>query len=120
MERETRRSSLPVDVADIEDLAVHASNLRVGADEFGVDGSPAEVGSHAEIGNGRDQGDGSGDVVEDAVGTRPPERQGEEDEGGKGHQGTYGLQAASTMRTSMADSGFDNENLPSTSRSHGW
>lgn len=57
----------PVDVSNIKDLSQVATDLGVGSLELDLDGSPAEVRAHGEVGNRGNQGDGSGDVVEEAL-----------------------------------------------------
>lgn len=60
---------IPVDIPNIEDLSDAASHLGVVvAHEFNWDPGLAQVGTHGEIGNGSDHGDGGRDVVEHAMG----------------------------------------------------
>lgn len=58
----------PVNVPHVEDRAVVTRHLRVGPHELYAYRCKAQVRAHAEVGNGGDQGDGSGDVVEDTIG----------------------------------------------------
>jgi len=51
----------------IKDLAVKTADLRVVANELDGNTSPAKVRSHREVRDRGNHGDGSGDVVEDAV-----------------------------------------------------
>jgi hypothetical protein len=86
VEEKERGGDEPIDVADVEDLTVDTADLRhVRSAELNIDGGPAEVGSHREVGNSGDHGDGSGDVVEDTVLTRLGHTQAQEDEGGSSH-----------------------------------
>jgi len=84
VEKQERSGDEPVDVTDVEDLAVDASN-DTAANEFDIDWSPSEVGAHGEIGDGSDHGDTSGDVVEDTVLTRLGQRKADEGEGSHSH-----------------------------------
>jgi len=91
VEEKQRGGDEPINVADIEDLTVHTANLRhVGSGELDIDRGPAEVGSHGEVGNSGDHGDGSSDVVEDAVLARLGHAQAQEDKGGSSHNSAYG------------------------------
>lgn len=78
----------PINVADIEDLTVPAGNDRLASNELDIDGSPAQVGSHGEVGNGGDHGDSCGDVVEDTVLARLGQAKADEDKGANGHNST--------------------------------
>ena len=62
--------SLPVNVANVEDLTNGAGDLGIGTDEFSTDTSLSQVGAHSEVSDTGDHGDSSGNVVEKAVGTR--------------------------------------------------
>lgn len=88
VEKQERSSDEPVDVADVEDLTVDTTNFRVVSLEFDVDGGPAEVGGHREVGDSSDHGDGSSDVVEDTVLARLGDTETQEDKGGHGHDCT--------------------------------
>lgn len=66
--------NLPVNVANVEDLTEGAGNLGVGAYEFRADASLSQVGAHGEVSYAGDQGDSSGDVMEEAVCARLGER----------------------------------------------
>lgn len=85
----------PIDVAHVEDRAVGTVDLPVGALKLDADGGEAQVGAHGEVGNGCDQGDGGGDVVEDAVGARFGECESPEDEGRDKHDCSDGLSLVS-------------------------
>ena len=86
IEEKQRGSDEPIDVADIKDLTVHTADLRhVGSGKLDIDRGPAEVGSHGEVGNSGDHGDGSSDVVEDTVLARFGHTQTQEDEGASSH-----------------------------------
>ena len=64
---------LPVNVANVEDLTVsahHSTNLGVASDILNNDGREPKIGGHGKVGDGGDQGNGRGDVVEYAVSTR--------------------------------------------------
>lgn len=60
----------PVDIANIEDLTKGAGDLGIGTDEFRTDASLSQIGTHGEVSNAGDQGDGRGNVVEEAMCTR--------------------------------------------------
>ena len=62
--------SLPVNVANVEDLTKSAGNLGVGTDEFRANASLSQVGAHGEVSDTGDHGDSSGDVVEETVWAR--------------------------------------------------
>ena len=62
--------SLPVNVANIEDLTQGAGDLGVGADEFRANASLSQVRAHGEISDTGDHGDSSSNVVEEAVRAR--------------------------------------------------
>jgi hypothetical protein len=88
VEKKERGSDEPIDVADIEDLTVDTANLsHVGSLELNIDGGPAEVGSHGEVGDSSDHGNGSSNVVEDAVLTGLGHTETQEDEGRSSHDG---------------------------------
>lgn len=82
-----RSSDEPINVADVEDLAVDTTNNRIASLELDVDGSPAKVGGHGKVSDGGDQSDGSGDVVEDAVLTRLGNTKTKEDKSSSSHAG---------------------------------
>jgi len=67
VEQQQRRRDEPINVTNIEDLTVQACDLGVAADELDGSWCPANVGGHAEVGDGGDHGDTGGDVVEDTV-----------------------------------------------------
>ena len=85
VEEQQRSGDEPVNVADIEDVAVGATDDRVVAGKFNGDGSPSEVGAHGEVGDRGNHGDAGGDVVEDTVLAGLGETQADEGEGGRGH-----------------------------------
>ena len=62
-EREEEQESLPIDVSNIEDLAVQARHLGIAATILDRDRGLAQVGAHGEVGNGSNEGDADGDVV---------------------------------------------------------
>lgn len=66
-------------------------HLRIGTHILYANGCKAQVRAHGEVGNGGDQGDGSGDVVEDTLSTWLGESQTPEDEGRGKHHGSDGL-----------------------------
>ncbi len=82
----------PIDVPDIEDLPEHASHLGIGTHELGLDGSPSEIGTHGEISDGSDHGDGGGDVVEHTVVAWLGEAMGDEGNGRDRHHGCDSLE----------------------------
>ena len=90
IEEEQRRCDEPVDVTNVEDLSVQASNLGIRADELDSRGCPADVGCHAEVGDRGDHGDTGGNVVEDAVFAGLCVGEAEEGDGGCGHGGADG------------------------------
>lgn len=77
----------PIDVANIEDFAIHATDTISGADELDIDWRPAEIRGHGEVCDRGDHRDSGGDVVEETVGTRLRRRQTDEGEGSAGHHG---------------------------------
>lgn len=84
--RNTHRSgNKPVDVSDVEDLTVHASNQWVASLELDGDWSVSKVGCHGEVGNRGNKGDTGGDVVEDTSVARNSEAQTHEGEGRDSH-----------------------------------
>lgn len=64
---EERSGDDPIDVSNVVDFTVDTGDLGVTSQELDVDGCPAQVGGHGEVGNGGDHGDGCGDVVEDTI-----------------------------------------------------
>jgi len=88
VKKKERGGDEPIDVADVEDLTVDTANLsHVGSAELNIDRGPAEVGSHREVGNSSDHGDGSSDVVEDTVLAGLGHAETQEDKGRGGHDG---------------------------------
>ena len=83
--------NIPINIANVEDLAERARHLGVASDELRLDTSLSQVGTHSEIGDSCDHSDRSGDVMEDAVGTRLGERQASESEGRNKHHRADGL-----------------------------
>lgn len=95
VEEQERRGDEPVDVANVEDLASAVDTSAVdlgrgGTTELDNNRGLTEVRAHREVGDGGDHGDGSGDVVEEAVRARLGERQAHEGEGGSTHDGADG------------------------------
>lgn len=91
------RRNLPINVPDVEDVTIEASDLGVGAHEFDFNRSPAEIGTHGEVCDRGDKCDGRGDVVEDTVSARLRETQANEGEGSNGHDGSDGLSNESAV-----------------------
>lgn len=71
-----------------------ARNLWVAAGELDGDGSLTKVGTHGEVGNSGDHGDGSGNIMEDAMGARLGEGKADKDEGRDGHNGSDSLRGS--------------------------
>jgi len=84
-------------IPHVEDLTVETANLRVVANELDGNASPSKVGSHGEVGNGRDHGDHGGDVVEDTVLTRLGEGKAHEGDGRSDHDSRHGPVPVRTM-----------------------
>lgn len=59
--------NIPVDVANIEDLALEALNYSIVAHKFDIDWCPAQMGGHGVIGDRGDHGNAGRDVVEDTL-----------------------------------------------------
>ena len=57
----------PVNVADVEDLAIDTMNNWVGAKELHINWCPAKVRGHGEVGDRCDKSDTSCDVVENSM-----------------------------------------------------
>lgn len=76
---------IPINVADIEDLAVDAVHAWVGPLEFNRNRSEAKVGCHREVGDSSDHSDTSSDVVEDALAPWLGEGKSNECKGCNGH-----------------------------------
>jgi hypothetical protein len=88
VEKKERGGDEPIDVADVEDLTVDTANLRhVGSLELDIDGGPAKVGGHGEVGNSGDHSNGSSHVVEDTVLARLGHTETQEDKGRSSHDG---------------------------------
>ena len=76
----------PVNVTDIEDLTgVSKGSSTWRAQELDGDGSLTKVGTHGKVGYRSHEGNGRGDIVEDAMRARFRETQTHEDERGQGH-----------------------------------
>lgn len=88
----------PVNIANIEDLPVEAANFGIGTDELDGDGCLSQIGAHGEVGDGGHQGDGSGDVVKDALRTRLGEGEADKGQGGHEHDGGDSLWASVSGR----------------------
>jgi len=90
---ESTEKSVPVNVSNVEDFPISTlktTDLWVVTDEFDWDTGLTEVGAHAEVGDGSDQGDSGGDIMEETVGTRPGEGQAHEGERCNDHDGADG------------------------------
>ena len=85
IEKQKRRGDEPVDVANVVDLAVNPSNLRVATDELDIDWRPAQMRSHCEVRDSGDHGDGGSDVVEDAMCAWLHQGEGDEGDGSASH-----------------------------------
>ena len=84
----------PVDVANVKDLTEGTSNLGVATYELGCDASLSQVGAHGEVGDTGDHGNGSGNVVEEAVAARLGEGEANKGDGRNGH---YSADSLATM-----------------------
>ena len=62
----------PINVSNVEDFTVRACNFGVASHELNDDGSVSQVGCHGEVGNGSNEGDGGGDVMESTLATWNP------------------------------------------------
>jgi len=62
----------PINVSNVEDFTVPACNFGVASHELDDDGSISQVGCHGEVGNGSNEGDGGGDVMESTLATWNP------------------------------------------------
>lgn len=82
---------IPINIANVEDLAEIARDLGTGSDELRLDTRLSQVGAHSEIGDSCNHGDRSGDVVEDTVGTGLSEGQASESDGRNEHHRADGL-----------------------------
>ena len=89
--RERKGEDLPIDISNIEDLAGEARHLRIPATKLHRDTCLAQVGSHGEVGDGRDEGDADGDVVKHPMGAWFGEGVSGKGECRCQHQGTHGL-----------------------------
>ena len=89
-EQAYRSCNKPVNVSNVEDLAVQACHLGIASLKFNLDGGVPQIGSHGEVRNGCDERDGSGDVVEDAVLPRNSDAQSHEGEGRYCHDSSDG------------------------------
>lgn len=88
-----------------EDLAHVSVDFRVPAKEFDMDSGPAEIGSHAEVSNGSNHGDGGSNVVEDASVAGFCERQTHEGHGRDYHCGGYSPVPVGTINCQMVVGG---------------
>ena len=100
-EREARKEGIcaPIDVSNIEDLAVEARHLWVAATILDRDRGLAQVGAHGEVGDGSDEGDADGDVVKHPMGAWFGEGMPDEGKGSCQHQGTHGLRTVEHLRS---------------------
>ena len=80
-------SNEPIDVSDVEDLAVLATDYWVGASKLDRYGREAKVRCHGEVRNRRDHKKTSRDVVENAVGGRLGQGVTEDSDPANGHHG---------------------------------
>ena len=83
-------SDSPIDVANVVDLPVGPAHDGVVALVLDGDGREAQVGAHGEVSDGGDEGDGGGDVVEDALLAGLPRREAHKDEGRGRHARAHG------------------------------
>ena len=83
--------NVPVNVANIEDFTKGARDLGIGPDKFGTNASLSQVGAHGEVSDTSDQGNSSGNVVEESVCAGLRERQAHEDDGRNDHDSADGL-----------------------------
>jgi hypothetical protein len=60
-------SNKPINVSNVEHFTVRACNFGVASHEFDDDSSVSQVGCHGEVGNGSNEGDGGGDVMESKI-----------------------------------------------------
>ena len=93
-----RSSDDPVDVSNVEDLAIVASNKVALTMEFNHDRSPAQVGTHGEVCYGGDHGDRGGDIVENTICSWLSQSEADEDHGGNYHDSADGIVPVGTMR----------------------
>lgn len=91
IKQQQRRSNEPVDVAHVEDLTLNPGDEVAGTLKFDVDRCPAEVGGHAEVGDGGDQRDSGSNIMEETLSARLASGHGEDGESGHGHDSGYGL-----------------------------
>jgi hypothetical protein len=83
--KKKRSGNEPIDVANVVDRTVVTTNDRVITVVLDSNGCETEVGTHGEIGNGGNEDNSSGDVVEDAVATLLAHAEPNEDEARDGH-----------------------------------
>jgi hypothetical protein len=76
-------------IPHVEDLTVETANLGVVANELDGNASPSKVGSHGEVGNGRDHGDHGRYVVEDTVLARLGDGKAHERDGRRDHDSSH-------------------------------
>lgn len=88
--RVEQRHISPINVTDIKDLTVDARNLGPCPLPFDIDGRPAKVGAHGEVGDTGSCVDCSSDVKEDTVRTRLHCRCSHHAQSNKAHDSTDG------------------------------
>lgn len=90
--QQQRGGDEPVHVPDPEDLAGDDAVVLgvAGPLELDADGDLAEVGAHAEVGDGGDHEEARAHVVEDALVRGLCQRQADDGEAGHGHDGAHG------------------------------
>ena len=75
----------PIDVSNIKNLSVNASNLWVATLKLDGNGSISKIRSHSEICNCSDKSDRGSNVVENSVSSRNCEAQPDENKGRSSH-----------------------------------
>ena len=85
------KRNLPIDVSGVENLAVPARHLGVAALELDVDGCPAEIGAHGEVGDAGHEAERGGQVEEDPVRARLSPAQHQDTQGGDTHERAHSI-----------------------------
>lgn len=85
VQEQQRSRNEPINVADIEDLTVLATDNRITAWVFDLDRCEPEVGSHGEVSNAGYEDDSRSDVVEHAIATLLAHGQANESKTGDAH-----------------------------------
>jgi hypothetical protein len=93
-----RSSDEPVDISNVEDLAIIARNEVASTMELNHNRSPAQVGTHSEVCDGGDHGDRGGDIVENSMGSWLSQSESDEDDGGNRHDSADGEVPVGTPR----------------------